>query len=79
METGIYRRHEPEKTVLYEIVREHMNTFFALADARSRDGRGLPKYVKEAFRRYLDCGILAHGFTRIRCPDCGHDTVVAFS
>jgi ribosomal protein S27E len=23
--------------------------------------------------------ILAHGFARVRCPDCGYDTVVAFS
>ena len=74
-----YRRHEPEKTVLYEVVREHVNTFFELAAARSREGRGLPRYVKDAFLRYLKCGILAHGFIRVRCPDCGFDRAVAFS
>ena len=25
------------------------------------------------------CGILAHGFLRLRCGDCGHDKLVAFS
>jgi hypothetical protein len=24
--------------------------------------------VKNAFRHYLDCGILANGFTRLHCP-----------
>ena len=79
MESAVYRRHDPEKTALYQIVRERMNTFFGLADARSGEGRGLPRYVKDAFCRYLKCGILAHGFLRVRCPGCGYDTVVAFS
>jgi ribosomal protein S27E len=30
-------------------------------------------------RRALECGILAHGFLRLRCADCGHDKLVAFS
>ena len=54
--------------MLYEIVREHVNTFFELAAARSREGRGLPRYVKDAFLRYLKCGILAHGFIRAFAP-----------
>jgi hypothetical protein len=36
-----FRRHDPSNTVLYRIVREHMNTFFEIADARSGDGRYL--------------------------------------
>jgi len=31
------------------------------------------------FRRYPECGILAHGFARARCGQCGHDLPVAFS
>jgi hypothetical protein len=31
------------------------------------------------FRRYLKCGILAHGFARARCSGCGHDFLIAFS
>ncbi len=26
---------------------------------------------------FLGCGILAHGFLRLRCGDCGHDKLVA--
>jgi len=41
--------------------------------------RAIPAWVEEEFRRYLTCGILAHGFARARCPACGHDFLVAFS
>ena len=30
-------------------------------------------------RAYLDCGILAYGFVRARCEDCGASRAVAFS
>jgi len=33
----------------------------------------------KACASYLDCGILAHGFARARCGDCGHTVVIAFS
>ncbi|MBC8463475.1 MAG: transposase, partial [Deltaproteobacteria bacterium] len=29
--------------------------------------------------RYLDCGILKNGFARVRCGDCGHEYLLAFS
>jgi len=35
--------------------------------------------TEREFRRYLDCGILAHGFARARCADCGHDFLIAYS
>ena len=27
--------------------------------------------VKDRFDAFLECGILAHGFLRLRCPQCG--------
>jgi len=35
--------------------------------------------VRDEFDAFLECGILAHGFLRLRCGDCGHDKLVAFS
>jgi hypothetical protein len=35
--------------------------------------------VEREFRAYLECGILAHGFLRVHCRDCGFDRLVAFS
>ena len=74
----VYRRRRPERTVLYRVVQEHLNGFLAEAEARSVDGPGLPKYVKGAFRRYLDCGLLQKGFALFRCPGCGHEAPVAY-
>jgi hypothetical protein len=40
---------------------------------------GWPRFIEREFRRYLDCGLLCHGFARIRCPGCGHEQLLAFS
>jgi len=40
---------------------------------------GLWSAYEKAFRKYLECGIFAHGFARVRCDDCGDDFLVAFS
>lgn len=46
------------------------------------DGQGdhhTPKpHVGQASRKYLECGIFAHGMTRDRCNDGGHDYFVAY-
>ncbi|MBD3335577.1 MAG: hypothetical protein GF355_08675 [Candidatus Eisenbacteria bacterium] len=57
--SGAYRRREPERTVLYGIVRDHLETF--LARARDPEGEGYPAFVEREFRRYLACGLLCHG------------------
>lgn len=72
-----YVRHQPEATPLYPIVRDHLEDFLAVA--RERSGRPLPRYVEDEFREYLRCGILAHGFGRLQCRECGLDMFVAFS
>ncbi len=79
MSGAIYRRREPEKTILHRLIRGHLRSFLAMAETRSPEGNGLPKYVRNAFFRFLGCGVLANGFVRVRCPGCGHDSVVGFS
>jgi hypothetical protein len=74
-----YCRHHPEQTALYQIVQQHLETYLALAGEDDWDAQRVPAYVEREFRRYLECGILAYGFARARCPDCGHDFLVAFS
>ena len=39
----------------------------------------MPEYVYEEFRSFLKCGILDHGFIRLKCEDCNEEMVVAFS
>ncbi len=46
---------------------------------RSRGAASLPQFVKDEFDAFLECGILAHGFLRLRCAGCAHEKLVAFS
>ena len=71
-----YKRRTPEKTPLYNIILNHLDSFVA---ARQMEGRPLPDYVVEEFESYLKCGILAHGFLRLKCDGCDEEKVVAFS
>jgi len=72
-----YRPRRPTETVLYRVVREHLETF--LEHARDTYDAPLPRYVEQELRGYLRCGVFAHGFVRAHCDACGHDLLVAFS
>ena len=72
-----YRPRRPTETVLYAVVRRHLETF--LAHARETYDAPLPPYVERELRGYLRCGVFAHGFVRAHCDACGHDLLVAFS
>jgi hypothetical protein len=56
-----YRRREPEKAVLYGVVREHLESFLAEARAASPSGAGYPAFVEKELRLYLGCGQLPNG------------------
>jgi Transposase zinc-binding domain len=70
---AVYRPRRPEKTVLFEIIKKHYNTW-------SRNTKEpIPKHVDNAFKKYLECGILAKGFAYARCQSCCNDFLIAFS
>jgi hypothetical protein len=48
-----------------------------LAELRDTDGRRLPRYVDRELAEYLRCGILSHGFARVRCQACNDELLVA--
>ncbi len=71
-----YARHEPEKTLLHEVIRARLVPF--LAGARAA-GAPVARFVEREIRAYLERGLLAHGFFLVHCDACGHDRLVAFS
>jgi hypothetical protein len=73
-----YRRRNPEATVLYGVLAEHLETFLARSDLHAGLG-GLPVFVARELRRFLTCGVLAHGFARLHCVACGKDQLIPFS
>jgi hypothetical protein len=72
-----YRPRRPTETVLYGIVRQHLESF--LAYTREHYDGVLPRYVEDELRDYLKCGVFSEGFVRARCDACGHDLLVAFT
>jgi len=72
-----YVPRKPQDTLLHRLVREHYATFVAHTEATY--AAPLPRYVTDAFERYLACGDFSQGFVRCHCDACRHDVLVAFS
>jgi hypothetical protein len=68
-----YKRREPETTALHRIVRENTEPF--LRYTREHYSKPLPDYVVRELQRYVGCGVLDRGFTRLRCKSCGARTI----
>ena len=49
-----YKRHCPEKTLLYQIVQENLFTFYQQIEREYENG--LPNFVKKEFEKFLKCG-----------------------
>lgn len=62
--------------MLYGVVQAELESF--LADAQARE-RPVPRFVERELRAFLACGILAHGFVRVRCDTCASERLVAFA
>jgi hypothetical protein len=75
-EVFAYVRHKPEQTLLYQLIERHWPEF---QSHLSEAGSYLPRHVTREFDEYLECGRLEYGFLRVRCEDCHHEQLVAFS
>ena len=50
-----------------------------IAHTEASTGFELLRFIKDEFDVVLDCGILAHGFQRLRCGTWGQGKLLAFS
>jgi hypothetical protein len=75
---GVYRRHRPETTALYEVVRDNLETLYGAIEDGAIAVR-IPKHARKELEAYLGCGLLCRGFARLKCEDCGERRLVAFS
>jgi hypothetical protein len=80
MPESVYRQRNPQNSPYYQCVEDHFETFEQVYDERFERQYGFFRpYVKQVIYRYLDCGVLKNGFARVRCEDCGHEYLLAFS
>jgi len=76
----VYRPRKPEASPLWQLVTKHTHTFLGVYDDRYATRFGpLRAVVPRALESFQRCGILAHGFARVRCPHCRHEYLLAFS
>jgi putative transposase/transposase-like zinc-binding protein len=75
---AMYRPRHAEASVLHAVIRQHLDEFLRAAADRA-DGAGLPEFIAREFREFLTCGVLAHGFARVRCGRCALERLVPFS
>ncbi|MCP4035541.1 MAG: transposase [bacterium] len=71
-----YARHRPQDSVLYQIVERHAGAFF---DAMTEQGASLPRFVRDEFDAYIDCGRIECGFVRAKCEACRYELLAPFS
>ncbi len=56
-----YQRRRPERSVLWQVVSEHIETLWAEGERNSEHGFGYPNWLKKEFARYYHCGQLSGG------------------
>lgn len=63
-----YRPRQPRASPVWQILHDHGDKLPAVAPENAA-----------AIQEFLDCGDLHAGFTRLHCPDCGHQFLLAFT
>jgi len=80
MACTVYKKRHPEKSDLYKIAYRYFEAYERCYEKRYESEYGhFRAIIRATVWKYLDCGIMEHGFARARCPGCGYDFFVAFS
>jgi hypothetical protein len=76
----LYQPRQPQATQLYRLVESHYADVRDAWEERFEGRYGFWRAVTDrAVGAHLDCGILDHGFARVRCGACRAEDLVAFS
>lgn len=77
---GVYRPRRARASPLYRLLDEQFRAFTTVYDERFAPRWGpWRRVVAEVVEKFLACGILEHGFARVRCGGCRHEYLLAFS
>ena len=75
-----FRSRKPKSSPLWKCFHAHFDHFTAAypRDYQSRYGvlRGV---IPEVVDKFMGCGDFAKGFARVRCDECSHEYLLAFS
>jgi len=74
-----YTPRRPQTSPLYRVLADHFETLERVHEERFEPTHGpLRRAARRAVGRFLDCGLLEHGFARVRCDACRAEFLVAF-
>ncbi len=77
---GTYQPRHPEHTAFYQCLEDYWEEFQeAYPYFYEKDYGPWRPVVEQTVERFLQCGILRHGFARLRCSDCRREQLLAFS
>lgn len=80
---GVYRRHQPESTALYEVVRDNHETLLGAIDEGALAVR-IPKYARAdssptSIAGFSVARLRARGFAQLECRACDETRLVTLS
>lgn len=79
-EASVYRQRSPAQTALYKLLADGFDHFETIYPERFTKSHGFYRpVISNVVCNYLWCGDLTQGFARVRCPDCHHEYLLAFS
>ena len=77
---GVYKPRRPQASPLFRLVSDHLHRLQTVYDERfAREYGPWRPVVGDVADKFLACGVLEHGFARIRCDTCAHEYLLAFS
>lgn len=85
---GVYKRRRPQETSLWKLLNDHFFEFEAVYDELFQRRYGFYRpVISHVVNKYLECGIYIRASesrcarlpARIKCPDCQHEYLLAFS
>ena len=76
----VYHPRTPQGSPLWQLLHQHFGLFELRYDERFSCEYGFYRpIISHVVCNYLECGDLREGFARVRCPDCNHEYLLAFS
>lgn len=76
----VYKQRKARESSLWQLLNAHFDEFEDHYDALFSKRYGFYRpIISHVVRKFLECGDLHQGFARVRCPDCHHEYLLAFS
>ncbi|NQT66746.1 MAG: transposase zinc-binding domain-containing protein [Actinobacteria bacterium] len=71
---------KPQYSPYYQCIEDNSEKFKRSYERIFEEKYGyLRPHIEKVIYQFMDCGILRNGFARVKCKDCNHEYLLAFS